>query len=153
MRPVPPAATLSDVDVIDCSSDTQFSVRLLCGFFFFFFFFARLINQTGACDWWHCVGNKFVCPGLNCTGRQKDCGVWKKKWEKSKRVWGNERWSKQNERSGLKTTHEHWRLGQWRVMQKDTDHRGNEEFDCFLFDDLALKDQSNYSCKWSLAKG
>lgn len=70
--------------------------------------------------------------------------------KKSERGWGNERWSKQNERSGLKTTHKHWMLGSWRVMQKDTDHKGNEEFDCFLFDELALKDQSNYSCKWSL---
>lgn len=70
--------------------------------------------------------------------------------KKSDRGWGNERWSKQNKRSGLKTTHEHWMLSPWSVMQKDTDHRGNEEFDCFLFDELALKDQSNYSCKWSL---
>ena len=121
-------------------------------FFFFFFLRGWSIKRELAIDDTVWEINLSVL-AWTVQGGRKTVESEKKKWEKSKRVWGNERWSKQNERSGLKTTHEHWRLGQWRVMQKDADHRGNEEFDCFLFDDLALKDQSNYSCKWSLAKG
>lgn len=112
---------------------------------FFFFLRSRSIKQELAIDDTVWEINASVLAWTVQGGRKmRSLG------KKSERGWGNERWSKQNERSGLKTTHEHWMLGSWRVMQKDTDHKGNEEFDCFLFDELALKDQRNYSCKWSL---
>ena len=65
----PPDASLSDLDMTDCSPLTLNTL-------FAFPHFTQPINQTGARDGCHCVRNTFFCPGLNRTGRQKASQVW-----------------------------------------------------------------------------
>lgn len=109
----PPTASLLDFDVTNCSSDSQFSIWFFPGS-------TQPINQTAADDWWHRVRNKFPCPGLNCTGRQRGGLAWKietggKKVKKTMNA--------DPERLREAAAKPHTNTGKCREIQKHTEHK------------------------------
>lgn len=95
----PPAASLSDFDVTDCSSDSLFSVRLLLG---------RSIKRDLAIydSLWE-INSSVLAWTVQGGTKQDECG---KEKELSEREggWDDERWSKQNQRSRHESTRKHW---------------------------------------------
>lgn len=110
----PPTASLLDFDVTNCSSDSQFSIWLFPGS-------TQPINQAAADDWWHRVRNKFSCPGLNLTGRQRERDGLAWKIEAGKKV--KKTMNADPGRLRGAAAKPHTNTGKCREIQKHTEHK------------------------------